>query len=346
MFDVKEHSHRRFNPLTREWILVSPHRAKRPWLGQTEEIDFGSQPSYDPGCYLCPGNERVGGIRNPAYEDTFVFENDFPALIENVPPGEFNLESLIVARAERGLCRVVCFSPRHDLTLSRMCQSEIERVIAVWVDQFQDLGTLPGVNYVQIFENRGAMMGCSNPHPHGQVWANETIPNEPQKEQVAFSQYKQEHGHCLLCRYLELELANSERRVLENEHFLVVVPYWAVWPFELLLVTKRHRTALDELDPSEQVSLAAILKELTILYDNLFKAPFPYSMGFHQRPTDGNSHAEWHLHAHFFPPLLRSATVRKFMVGYEMLGTPQRDITAESAAERLRSLPRKHYLDQ
>ena len=188
-------------------------------------------------------------------------------------------------------------------------------------------------------------MGCSNPHPHGQVWANETIPNEPQKEQAAFSQYTQEHRHCLLCRYLDLELETGERRVLENEHFLVVVPYWAVWPFELLLVTKRHRTALDELNPSEQVSLAAILKELTILYDNLFKAPFPYSMGFHQRPTDGDSHDEWHLHAHFFPPLLRSATVRKFMVGYEMLGTPQRDITAESAAERLRSLPRKHYLD-
>lgn len=345
MFDVKEHSHRRFNPLTREWILVSPHRAKRPWLGQTEETEVDSQPSYDPECYLCPGNERAGGVRNPEYKNTFVFDNDFPALIEDVPAGEFNSEGLIISRAERGLCKVVCFSPRHDLAIPRMAQADVERVLAVWTEQFQELAALPGINYVQVFENRGAMMGCSNPHPHGQIWANETVPNEPRKEQDAFSLYKQEHDHCLLCRYLDLELEMGERRVLENEHFLAVVPYWAVWPFEILLISKRHRTGLDELPLSERTSLATILRELTILYDNLFKTPFPYSMGFHQRPTDDNPHHEWHLHAHFYPPLLRSATVRKFMVGYEMLGTPQRDITAESAAKRLRSLPKQHYLD-
>jgi len=346
MFDIKEHSHRRFNPLTREWILVSPHRAKRPWLGQTEEIVVDSQPAYDPACYLCPGNERAGGIRNPEYKKTFVFDNDFPALIADIPAGEFNSEDLIVSRAERGLCKVVCFSPRHDLAIPRMARPDVERVIEVWADQFQDLAAIPGINYVQVFENRGALMGCSNPHPHCQIWANETIPNEPQKEQDAFSHYTKKHGHCLLCRYLDLELEMGERRVLENEDFLAVVPYWAVWPFETLLISKQHRTGLDELLPSERTSLAAILRELTILYDNLFKTPFPYSMGFHQRPTDENPHQEWHLHAHFYPPLLRSATVRKFMVGYEMLGTPQRDITAESAAERLRSLPARHYLDE
>ena len=250
---------------------------------------------------------------------------------------------ILVVRSEPGICRVVCFSPRHDLTIAEMDASAIRGGIDVWCEQYQELGADPKINYVQIFENRGVMMGCSNPHPHGQIWANETVPNEPRKEQSSLADYRQRHGHCLLCDYLELERSSGERIVCENEHFVAVVPFWATWPFETLLISRRHVADITSLDDSERCDLANILKRLTTRYDNLFEISFPYSMGFHQRPTDGDEHAEWHLHAHFYPPLLRSATIRKFMVGYEMLGSPQRDITPESAAERLRDLTERHY---
>jgi UDPglucose--hexose-1-phosphate uridylyltransferase len=337
--------HRRFNPLTRDWVLVSPLRTQRPWQGQTEAKAREERPEYDPDCYLCPGNERAGGVRNPNYTATFVFDNDFSALQLGAP--EVLLDAagmgILVAQSEPGICRVVCFSPRHDLTLAEMDASAIRGVIDVWCKQYQELGADPKINYVQIFENRGVMMGCSNTHPHGQIWANATVPNEPRKEQLSLADYRQRHGHCLLCNYLELERSSGERIVCENEHFLAVVPFWATWPFETLLISRRHVDDIASLDDSEGSDLANILKRLTTRYDNLFEISFPYSMGFHQRPTDGAEHAEWHLHAHFYPPLLRSATIRKFMVGYEMLGSPQRDITPESAAERLRDLTERHY---
>lgn len=342
-FDPKQHPHRRFNPLTREWVLVSPHRTLRPWQGQEEEVAPDQQPSYDPDCYLCPGNQRAGGIRNPDYESTFVFNNDFPGLIDDVPEGQLNSDDLLIAQSERGICRVLCFSPRHDLALPSMELSQIRSVVEAWTEQFEELGALPWVRYVQIFENRGALMGCSNPHPHCQIWGNTNLPNEPAKEQRSLADYYEQTGSCLLCRYWSLEEKGGSRLVLENRDFSVVVPFWAVWPFEVLLISKSHRTGLDQLTGSEVESLSEIVRRITIRYDNLFRTPFPYSMGFHQHPTDDAPHPEWHLHAHFYPPLLRSATIRKFMVGYEMLGTPQRDITAEVAAARLRELPDLHY---
>jgi len=337
--DLKEIPHRRFNPLTREWVLVSPRRTARPWLGQVEKGARPQAPSYDPNCYMCPGNTRATGARNPAYRGTFVFDNDYPALLPDTPEGEVNVEGagLLLARSERGICRVVCFSPRHDLTVADMEPPDLRQVIDAWVQQYRELGNLPFINHVQIFENRGVLMGASNPHPHCQIWANATLPNEPTKEQSALLDYQTAHGSCLLCDYLALEQKQAGRTVIENRHFSVLVPFWAIWPFETLLVSRRHVTGLDELSDEERDSLAGILKRLSTGYDHLFEISFPYSMGFHQRPTDGQAHPEWHLHAHFYPPLLRSATVRKFMVGYEMLGTPQRDITAESAAERLRA---------
>jgi len=331
--------------MTREWVLVSPHRAQRPWQGQVEDVPPEASAAYDPNCYLCPGNARAGGVRNPAYTETFVFDNDFAALKPDTPVREMQEKGLLVARSEAGRCRVVCFSPRHDLTIARMSVPELRRLVDTWVGEFSEFGNDPRIKSVQIFENRGAMMGCSNSHPHGQIWANETLPNELAKELVAFGDYRQLHGTTLLNDYLELELEKQERLVSANDHFVLLVPFWAVWPFETLLVSRRCVPALDELNDAERTALAEILQQATIRYDNLFRTSFPYTMGFHQRPTDGGDYPEFHLHAHFYPPLLRSATIRKFMVGYEMLGTPQRDLTAETAALCLRDVTAQHYLD-
>jgi UDPglucose--hexose-1-phosphate uridylyltransferase len=334
--DWKQSPHRRFNPLTREWVLVSPHRTQRPWQGQIENSAGSPPPQYDPSCYMCPGNMRSTGVRNPQYAHTFVFDNDFPALLPATSALEINEANLLVASPETGTCRVICFSPRHDLTLARMESGDIRKVVDSWAEQYEELGADPSISYVQIFENRGAMMGASNPHPHGQIWASASLPNEPAKEQNSQAEYLREHRSCLLCDYLALELDLQERVVCVNESFVALVPFWAVWPFETMLLARRHRGAFPELEPAERDGLADILKRLTAGYDRLFEISFPYSMGFHQRPTDHAGHPEWHFHAHFYPPLLRSATVRKFMVGFEMLGSPQRDITPEAAAGRLR----------
>jgi UDPglucose--hexose-1-phosphate uridylyltransferase len=335
--------HRRFNPLTREWLLVSPHRTQRPWQGKVEGIAPATNVQFDPECYLCPGNERAGGARNPKYTNTFVFDNDYAALLPDVPQVSANDADLLVANSEAGICRVVCFSPRHDLTIPLMPAADLRRVVDVWSQQFQELESHPWIRHIQIFENRGALMGASNPHPHCQIWATDFLPNLPGKELSAFQDYSSAKKSCLLCDYLRLELKKNERVVCRNDGFAAVVPYWAEWPFEILLLSKRHIAAMHELSPDERDLLADILKQITIRYDNLFNTSFPYSMGFHQRPSDGTAHPEWHFHAHYYPPLLRSATVRKFMVGYEMLGMPQRDITPESAAKCLADLPAIHY---
>jgi UDPglucose--hexose-1-phosphate uridylyltransferase len=332
-------SHRRFNPLTGEWVLVSPHRAQRPWQGQREAKTAPATIGHDPNCYLCPGNLRVGGARNPDYPHTFVFDNDFQALQADAPT---NVESngLLVAEGESGRCRVLCFSPRHDLTLAGMAIAEIERVIEVWVEETIALGGLPDIGAVQIFENRGEMMGASNPHPHGQIWATRHLPNELEKETHRQGEYLLQHGRPLLLDYLAQELQHGERIVLGNEDFCVVVPFWANWQFETMILPRRRIGGFDDMSAGEKTSLAQALSQLTKLYDSLFDTPFPYSMGFHQKPTDGALHVEWQMHAHFYPPLLRSATIRKFMVGFEMLASPQRDLTPEAAAAMLRDAVR------
>ena len=335
--DLHKHPHRRYNPLTREWVLVSPQRTERPWQGQVEAPQPQRLPEYDPNCYLCPGNERAGGARNPAYANTFVFDNDFAALQPDAPDEKYE-EGLLIAEGDPGICRVVCFSPRHDLTVSAMKTGDLRQVIDVWVEQVRQLGDMPSINSVQIFENRGAMMGASNPHPHCQIWAEKSLPNEILKEVNSQHDYRARYAACLLCDYLSTELGKAERLVCQNQDFVALVPFWAVWPFETLVIGKRHTTGIDQLGDSERDALAGLLSQLTSGCDKLFDAAFPYTMGFHQRPTDGQDHFEFHLHAHFYPPLLRSATVRKFMVGYEMLASPQRDITAEQAAARLREM--------
>lgn len=336
-------SHRRLNPLTGEWVLVSPHRANRPWHGQVEKTPPENLPPYDPDCYLCPGNKRAGGARNPNYASTFVFDNDFSSLLPIENPTHTVDHPLLVASNEQGICRVVCFTPRHDLTLPELDQSTIETIIGTWIDETVELSAKSFVQYVQVFENKGAMMGCSNPHPHSQVWGTHYISNQPAKELECQKVYFAQYGRALLTDYLGEEQRRAQRIVFSNDYFTVLIPYWAEWPFETMVIAHRNIAWLSELTSKEISALAEILKRITTRYDNLFETSFPYAMGFHQAAFDGQPHPEWILHAHFYPPLLRSATVRKFMAGYEMLVMPQRDITPETAAEKLRALSDLHY---
>jgi UDPglucose--hexose-1-phosphate uridylyltransferase len=366
VFEHAHHPHRRFNPLRNEWVIVSPRRNERPWQGTVDVPPEEPLVSFDPACYLCPGNARAGGARNPDYASTFVFDNDFPALIwepeaaeaevrlkpdateyqrpERIstcrPPlgGPPDGSDLLLAEPEGGICRVVCFSPRHDLTLARMSVAAIRTVVDTWVEQWAELAGVPGIAYATIFENCGAMMGASNPHPHCQIWATEHIPNDPALELTAMTAYHARRGSCLLCDYVAHEQAAGERVVYANDAFVAVVPFWAAWPFETLVLSRRHIGELTALREDERSALADMLQRLTTMYNNVFETAFPYSMGFHQQPFHGDSAGMAHLHAHFYPPLLRSATVRKFMVGFELLGSPQRDFTPEDAARRMQAL--------
>lgn len=344
MEDKRHSPHRRWNPLRQSWVLVSPHRTERPWQGEVAQKTAPSGVAHDPNCYLCPGNPRAGGALNPDYESVFTFVNDYAALLpEALSEAAAPVFPLLVSEAARGLCKVLCFHPDHSLTLARMTREEIRSVVDAWTREYQELGSLDWIKYVQIFENRGAMMGASNPHPHGQIWSTSFVPDEPAAETAAQHEHLTCTGCCLLCEYLAAEREAGQRIIFENDHFTALVPWWATWPFEVLLLSRRHLGALPELDSAERDSLADALKRLTTRYDNLFETGFPYTMGFHQSPTDGDAHPEFHFHAHFYPPLLRSATVRKFMVGFEMLGMPQRDIAPEDAALRLRAASETHF---
>jgi UDPglucose--hexose-1-phosphate uridylyltransferase len=335
--------HRRYNPLLDEWVLCSPQRLARPWQGQVEEVPEERRPTHDPRCYLCPGNTRAGGVRNPAYAATYVFDNDFPAVLSGAEAVSRDEDGLIVAHTESGTCRVICFSPRHDLTLAEMEAAAIRCVVDTWAEQVEELGSRPDVGYVQVFENKGALMGCSNPHPHGQIWAVGHLPTIPARKRANLEAYFDRHRRDLLGDYLEKERGHQERLVCRNDHWVALVPFWAVWPFEALLLPERRVADLPSLAPEERDSLAEILRELTARYDNVFRCSFPYSMGWHARPTDGAEHAYWRLHGVFLPPLLRSAAIRKFLVGYELTAEPQRDLTPETAAERLRGVGARHY---
>ena len=341
--DLFQSPHKRRNPLTGEWVLCSPHRLKRPWQGKVEETADEKRPEYDPKCYLCPGNERAGGKKNPQYVKTFVFDNDFSGLLPDTTDKRNEENPLFVSQGSPGLCRVVCYSPRHDLTMSELDINAIRGVVDVWTEEYETLGAKDFISYVQIFENKGKIMGCSNPHPHGQIWATGGLPVEPEKEETRQKLYREKYDSCLLCDYVTAEVESAERIVCDNETWVALVPFWAKWPFEILVLPRTHAGSLSELSADQKNGLADILKRMTTRYDNLFKTSFPYTMGIHQLPTDGIERPWWHLHIHFYPPLLRSATVQKFMVGFEMLGMPQRDFTAEYAAERLRQLPEKHY---
>ena len=335
--------HRRYNPLLDEWVLCSPHRLQRPWQGQVEDQAPENRPAHDPACYLCPGNLRANGERNPAYTATFAFDNDFAALLPESAIAPVDEDGLLVAEPVTGRCRVLCFSPRHDLTLAEMDVPAIRPIVDTWAREVKTIGAEPAVRYVQVFENKGAMMGCSNPHPHGQVWATSYVPVGPARKLETQRAYFERHGRDLLGDYLRKELAAGERIVCRNDHWVALVPFWAVWPFEVMLVPARRVPDLPSLRGAEREALADVLRRVSVRCDNLFRTSFPYSMGFHGRPTDGEEHPWWRLHAAYFPPLLRSATVRKFLVGFELTAEPQRDLTAEDAASRLRAQAETHY---
>lgn len=340
--DINNTPHRRKNILTGEWVLVSPHRTKRPWQGKKDTPQQAETIAYDPNCYLCPGNERAGGAKNPNYSGTYSFTNDFAALLQS--KDERFIDGLLEAESESGICKVICYSPNHGLTLPLMDIKSIIDVIKLWQSEYKELGGNPDINHVQIFENKGAIMGCSNPHPHGQIWAQRSIPQEVQKKIVQQKKYWDKNGRSILGDYINQERIAQQRIVSENDSFVALVPYWAVWPFETMIVPKRHVSSIIDLNEQEIVDYASILKILTIKYDNLFETSFPYSAGIHQSPTNGQNNKHWHMHMSFYPPLLRSAEVKKFMVGYEMFANPQRDITAEQAAKRLRDCNSTHYL--
>jgi UDPglucose--hexose-1-phosphate uridylyltransferase len=337
------HPHRRYNALTGEWVLVSPQRTQRPWLGKKETTAPANRPPHDPACYLCPGNRRANGVDNPVYTGAYVFPNDFAALLPDAGDAPAGAHPLLQREAVQGECRVICFSPRHDLTLPQMEIAGIRSVVDCWAGQIAELGRT--YRWVQVFENKGDVMGCSNPHPHGQIWAGSFLPNEPAKEDRTQRAYRTAHGRPLLMDILETECASRERVVVENEDWVALVPFWAVWPFETLLLPRRHVLRMPDLTDAERTSLAEILKRLLTRYDNLFETSFPYSMGWHGAPNGPDDQQHWQLHAHFYPPLLRSATIKKFMVGYEMMAEAQRDLTAEQAAARLRDLSDHHYLE-
>jgi UDPglucose--hexose-1-phosphate uridylyltransferase len=335
--DLATHPHRRYNILTGEWVLVSPHRTKRPWQGKTEQSAKKEKITYDASCYLCPTNTRINGVKNDDYKNTFVFKNDFGALLEDTPLFEYN-EGLLHAEGESGICKVICFSPNHSLTIPDMEIPDLVKVVETWQNEFQILSENPKINYVQIFENKGAIMGCSNPHPHGQIWAQNSIPTEIHKKTVAQKAYFDKNNSSLMKSYIEQEIQENIRIISQNETFITLVPFWAVWPYEAMIVPKRQMATIADLNAQEKKDFAEQLKTLTQKYDALFDTSFPYSSGIHQAPTDGNTYKEWHWHMSFYPPLLRSATVKKFMVGYEMFAMAQRDVTPEYAAEQLKSL--------
>jgi UDPglucose--hexose-1-phosphate uridylyltransferase len=335
--DLQDYSHKRLNILTGEWVLVSPHRAKRPWQGQNEAVYNEQRPAHDPTCFLCAGNTRINGEQNPEYKDVYVFTNDFAALQTTSPRFSVN-EGLFKAESEQGICKVVCFSPDHSKSLADMDVEDIAKVVNTWQKEFTELGSNAMINYVQIFENKGAVMGCSNPHPHGQIWSQSTLPNEVEKKDSQQKDYYERSNTSLLGDYLKQELQANERIIYENEHFVVLTPFWAVWPFETMIVPKTKYTNITEISREESLAFADAISKITKAYDLLFECSFPYSSGIHQAPTNNMSNEHWHWHMSFYPPLLRSATVKKFMVGYEMFGSPQRDITAEQAASRLKEL--------